>query len=376
MSQSKINLKYGEFFSGPGGMALGISRLASDAVHITHNWAFDIDEDAVATYNRNIANVCQVADVRSLDIASLEKVDLFTFGFPCNDFSVVGEQLGLRGSYGPLYSFGVQLLDVQSPMAFIAENVSGLASANDGQAFRDVLDSLQSAGAGYDVFPHLYCAEHYGVPQTRKRILIVGIRKDLDLTFSPPYPTHTVPMTVRDALVLDPIPADASNNELTRQSHAVIERLKYIRPGENAFTAEIPENLRLNVAGAKISQIYRRLDPNRPSYTITGSGGGGTHVYHWEENRALTNRERARLQSFPDDFVFMGSKESVRKQIGMAVPPLLAQAVGQALVNTLMEWKYPTLRPNLCSDGSKGSRNAQYQPGLAYEELSSYKSVL
>ncbi len=76
----------------------------------------------------------------------------------------------------------------------------------------------------------------------------------------------------------------------------------------------------MNVKGAKISQIYKRLDPNKPAYTVTGSGGGGTHIYHYAEPRALTNRERARLQTFPDTYIFEGSKESVRKQIGMAVP--------------------------------------------------------
>ena len=113
---------------------------------------------------------------------------------------------------------------------------------------------------------------------------------------------------------------DALNNESTKQSPIVIERLNYIKPGENAFTANIPEHLQLNIKGAKISQIYKRLDPSKPAYTVTGSGGGGTHIYHWSEPRALTNRERARLQTFPDDYYFVGSKESVRKQIGMAVP--------------------------------------------------------
>ena len=76
---------------------------------------------------------------------------------------------------------------------------------------------------------------------------------------------------------------------------------------ENAWTAKLPDHLKLNVKGATISQIYKRLDPNKPAYTVTGSGGGGTHVYHWKEPRALTNRERARLQTFPDDFKFHGS---------------------------------------------------------------------
>ena len=104
--------------------------------------------------------------------------------------------------------------------------------------------------------------------------------------------------------------------------------------------------MRLNVKGAKLSQIYKRLNPDKPAYTLTGSGGGGTHGYHWKENRALTNRERARLQTFPDSFIFEGSKESVRRQIGMAVPPKLAKIVFTAILKTFAGIKYPTVPAN------------------------------
>ena len=87
---------------------------------------------------------------------------------------------------------------------------------------------------------------------------------------------------------------NAANQEATKQSKTVIERLEHIKPGENAWTASLPEHLKLNVKGAKMSMIYKRLNPDKPSYTVTGSGGGGTHIYHWDEPRALTNRERAR----------------------------------------------------------------------------------
>lgn len=141
---------------------------------------------------------------------------------------------------------------------------------------------------------------------------------------------------------LKDIPDWASNQERTNQSKVVIERLKFIRPGENVWQAEdrMPEHLRLKVKGARLSQIYRRLDPDKPAYTVTGSGGGGTHTYHWEEPRALTNRERARIQTFPDDFEFVGSKESVRKQIGMAVPPQGASIILDALLKTLAGTSY------------------------------------
>ncbi|MEP1984760.1 MAG: DNA cytosine methyltransferase, partial [Maribacter dokdonensis] len=98
---------------------------------------------------------------------------------------------------------------------------------------------------------------------------------------------------------------------------------------------------------AKLSQIYRKLHPDKPSYTITGSGGGGTHGYHYAENRALTNRERARIQSFPDDFEFIGKKESIRKQIGMAVPPLLSKVVFEAILKTFAGISYNSVEPNI-----------------------------
>lgn len=157
----------------------------------------------------------------------------------------------------------------------------------------------------------MYKFEQYGIPQARHRVIIIGIRKDLPFEFKVPSPEPYKDMdnTCRTALRVPPIRENAPNNELTKQSAKVTERLMHIKPGENAFTANLPEHLQLNVKGAKISQIYKRLDPNKPSYTVTGSGGGGTHIYHFEEPRALTNRERARLQTFPDTYEFKGSKE-------------------------------------------------------------------
>ena len=178
-------------------------------------------------------------------------------------------------------------------------------------------------------------------------MIIVGIREDLDFEFKIPSPSPYKMKTCKEAIEVPPIPSDAPNNELTKQSAHVVERLKYIKPGQNAFTADIPEEYQLKVKGAKISQIYKRLDPDKPSYTITGSGGGGTHVYHWKENRALTNRERARLQTFPDDYVFEGSKESVRKQIGMAVPAQGAKIIFEAILKTFAGIPYDYVEPNL-----------------------------
>ena len=351
-----MNFKLGELFCGPGGIALGAMTAKSkdEKFSISHAWANDIDKDTCQTYINNICsdkkNTVLCEDIRKLDFKKLKYIsgiDGLAFGFPCNDFSVVGEQKGMNGVYGPLYSYGIKALNLFQPMWFLAENVGGLRNANDGNAFKKVLDEMVLAG--YKVTPHLYKFSDYGVPQARERIIIIGIRNDIDITFQVPAPEmyKNIDVSARNALENPPIPKDAYNHEFTRQSETVVQRLSYIKPGENAFTANIPKELQLNVAGAKISQIYKRLDPNKPSYTVTGSGGGGTHVYHWEENRALTNRERARLQTFPDDYEFYGSKESVRKQIGMAVPAKGANVIFEALLNSFAGIPYPSINKNL-----------------------------
>lgn len=357
MNNRNTTYRLGELFCGPGGMAKG-AHLAAEKileVAVEHVWANDYDKDTCATYIANIPKaspetvIC--GDVRDLNLAKLAEIDGFAFGFPCNDFSLVGEKKGVAGNFGPLYTYGVQVLNLHSPKWFVAENVGGLSSSNQGQAFLQILRELSTAGqhGGYRLVPHLYKFENYGLPQARHRILVVGIRNDIEADFRVPSPGQyaQIDNSVGRALSEPPIPVDASNNELTKQSDRVVQRLMHIKPGQNAFNADLPEELRLNIKGAQISQIYKRLEPSKPSYTITGSGGGGTHVYHWEEPRALTNRERARIQTFPDSFVFEGSKESVRKQIGMAVPVRGSEIVFEALFKSLMGIEYPYVASNM-----------------------------
>lgn len=353
-SPDKVTFRLGELFSGPGGIAAG-ARAASKSVpgyEIAHAWASDYDSDTCATYKHNFPGTRVIhQDVRTIDIkAQLGPIDGFAFGFPCNDFSMVGERKGIDGTFGPLYEYGARVLDEYSPKWFVAENVGGLRNSNDGLAFEMILDRLQHASpehGGYKLYPHLYKFEEYGIPQRRHRILIVGIREDIDAEFvvPSPRPYAGVDNSVRTAL--SGIPGWAENQERTNQSQAVVERLEHILPGQNAFTADLPAHLQLNVAGARISQIYKRLEADKPSYTITGSGGGGTHVYHWQENRALTNRERARIQTFPDTFEFKGGKESVRKQIGMAVPVEGARIVFEAILRTFAGIDYEGIEANL-----------------------------
>lgn len=346
--------RLGELFCGPGGIACGAESASVQhggrRYEIEHAWANDIDKDACETYRLNFAKgnpslKIVHGDVRTLDFSKLPSVNALTFGFPCNDFSIVGEHRGLSGNYGPLYKAGVRAIAHFRPDWFVAENVGGLRSANGGDALSKILAELRDvAGEAYGVVPHYYKFEDYGVPQARHRVIIVGIKKSLNRTFRVPAPTHKGrPKTARAAIEEPPIPDSAKNQELTRQSKIVVERLTLINPGQNVWNAKLPQRLKLNVRGARLSQIYKKLDPNLPAYTITGSGGGGTHVYHWSEPRALTNRERARLQTFPDSHEFFGSKESVRRQVGMAIPPDGVRVVLEAVLSTIAGKPYPSI---------------------------------
>jgi DNA (cytosine-5)-methyltransferase 1 len=353
----------GELFSGPGGLSLG-ARNASimdpssgEEWRIKHLWSNDYDPFACETYRLNI---CENINDKSVhcgpveelpigDKTVMEDIDCFSFGFPCNDYSQVGEKHGLNGAFGPLYLYGVKVLKDYQPKFFVAENVGGLQSANKGQAFIRILTELEESG--YKLTPHLYKFEEYGVPQARHRIIIVGIRNDLSeegIEFKVPAPTTKSSAdykTSYQAITNPPIPKGAPNHEMPIHTQKVKDMLNSIPEGQNAWYPGIPEHLQLKVKGARLSSIYKRLDSQRPAYTVTGSGGGGTHMYHWKEARALTNREKARLQTFPDDFVFCGNKEQVRKQIGMAVPPEGAQIIFEAILKTFAGINYNYVPP-------------------------------
>ena len=349
----EVTFRLGELFCGPGGIAVGAGKAQvankGTKYKIKHIWASDYHKETCETYKYNFNDVnVYCADVKKLDINKLDEIDAFAYGFPCNDFSIVGEKKGFKGEYGGLYSYGVKVLNIFKPKFFLAENVGGMTSANEGKAFKKILHDLENAGNRYNLTVHKYKFEEYGVPQTRHRVIIVGIDKTLNLTYKVPAPTTLKNyLCIKEVFENPPIPNTAYNHEKTAQSKTVVERLKYIEPGKNIWQTNLPEHLQLNVKGAKLSQIYKRLHPDRPSYTITGSGGGGTHGYHYSEHRALTNRERARIQTFPDNFKFIGKKESVRRQIGMAVSPAMAQILFESILKTFAGITYDSVKPNL-----------------------------
>lgn len=352
----KNTFTLGELFCGPGGIACGAHNATSNdgKFKIVHAWASDFDPDTCQTYIKNICNgnpssvYCE--DVRTLDLDKLGKIDAFAYGFPCNSFSNVGEHQGLDNeNFGQLYTYGIEILKKYKPKWFLAENVSGITSAGAGGHFKQILSDMENAG--YVLVTHMYKFEQYGIPQTRHRIIIVGIRKDLDkkgIKFRVPSPEPYKNIDISAKTALSDIPADAPNNEIRQLQTKVKRRLSYIKPGQNIWQAEnLPPELMIKTR-TRISQIYRKLDPEKPSYTVTAAGGGGTFMYHWsEEQRELTNRERARIQTFPDNFEFIGKYSSVRKQIGMAVPPKGAEIIFKAILNTFAGIEYPFIEPSM-----------------------------
>lgn len=386
----------GELFCGPGGMAIAAKltppvRGAGGEFSIQHAWGVDFSKSAIETFRANLKGVegiCMDArDFIKSGLTAERKISALAFGFPCNSFSAAGEREGVHSEkFGRLYECGVAVLAKYQPQWFIAENVSGIKAQDAGAQFQEILKAFANAGEhGYNVHAHLYKFEEYGVPQTRHRFVIVGIRHDIAvrrrLRFRVPAPEYGPGRrpfnTVRDALAV--VTNQTAWGQPTRQSEDVIWRLRFTPPGENAWKLDeiveyddirlmqylrhnLPwfqekiaplgnvtairakiEESRLHCTSARMSMIYKRLAPDFPAYTITGSGGGGTHMYHWEEDRALTNEERAALQTFPPDFVFKGSKEQVRKQIGMAVPTRGAMVIFKAILNTFARIDYPTI---------------------------------
>lgn len=323
-------IKVLSLFSGCGGLDLGFEEVGDYKTV----WANDINEWAAKTFRRHFGNVISDENIEEIDPQSdrrIPKCDLIIGGFPCQDFSIIWKQPGLNGDRGNLYKNFLRFIDAKRPKAFVAENVKGLLTANDGKAVRQIIEDFSKIGPGYMVKIQLYNFAEYGVPQFRERVLLVGIRLDTGFNFIHPAPTHgprgKIPyVTVRDAF--KDVEKVVANNERMNITERTKKRLEKIPEGGN-FT-DIPKDDPLYVKGM-ISHVYRRINRNEPSTTIIAAGGGGTWGYHYPEPRPLTNRERARIQTFPDDFIFEGSITEVRRQIGNAVPPKGVRLVAEIL---------------------------------------------
>lgn len=310
-------------FSGCGGLDLGFiqaNSVLNNPVNYEINWANDFFDAACETYEANLGDHIVRQNIKSVDAASIPDCDLILGGFPCQDFSVSWtRRKGTKSERGSLYLEFCRIVEAKKPLAFIAENVKGLLSVNKGKDFKQI--KADFTALGYNLHSWVYNFADYGVPQVRERVILLGIKKEFSCVVDPIPPTHAGSY-IGAKKALYGVEKVEYNNEIPNMQTRTIKRLMEIPPGGNYL--DIPENSPLYVKGRR-SHVYRRLHPDKPSFTIIARGGGGTWGYHFAEPRALTNRERARLQSFPDDFVFSGSISEVREQIGNAVPPLFAQ---------------------------------------------------
>lgn len=316
-------------FAGCGGLDLPFHNEDFKIV-----WANDIDHWACKTFEKNFGNVIHEGDICQFDPYKdngIPDSHIIVGGFPCQDFSIIWKRPGLNGTRGNLYKEFLRFVDAKKPLAFVAENVKGLISANNRKAIEQILLDFESIKPGYIVKPKLYNFADYGVPQFRERVIFVGVRMDTGFNFKHPQPTHGPKankpyFTAGDAL--NGIQKVKHNTEHMNIAPRTIEILKLIPEGGNF--SDIPKDNPYYVKGM-ISHVYRRINRNEPAKTIIAAGGGGTWGYHYPEPRALTNRERARLQSFPDDFIFEGSFTEIRRQIGNAVPPKGLELVAKEL---------------------------------------------
>ena len=301
-------------FSGCGGLDLSFHQLGFNIL-----WANDFDEKACQTYALNIGDHVVCEDITKVDVSTIPDADLVLGGFPCQDFSMIWKREGIETERGNLYKNFVNVVAEKQPKMFIAENVKGLLTANKGKAIETIIADFSTTGKhGYEVKAHLVNFADYGAPQLRERVLLIGVRKDLNKNFVMPQATHTPDNYLSAGEALKGVGKVPYNNEHQNIQPRTIEKLKLIPEGGNF--SDIPKDNEHYVKGM-ISHVYRRLHRDKPSTTIIAAGGGGTWGYHYSEPRPLTNRERARLFGYPDDFKFIGSITEVRRQIGNSVPP-------------------------------------------------------
>ncbi len=318
-------------FAGCGGMDLGFILAEHPKYKYEIGWANDFDKDACETYKKNFKHEIVCGDIWNINLNKTPKADIIIGGFPCEDFSILrgDTRLGFKAKRGLLYTKFVEAVAKKKPLAFVAENVKGLLSMHNGWAIEKIKKDFEKVDhVGYTVESSLINFAHYGVPQNRQRVIIVGIRNDLGMRFVFPEPTHKDnPISVKEAL--DGVEKAIFNNEKLKIHESTKKMLEAIPAGGNY--KHVPKYKDNNW----MSLIYKRLHPNEPSPTIVACGGGGTWGYHYSEPRPLTNRERARIQSFPDYFEFIGSTTEVRRQIGNAVPPIGIKPIAEQILKVL-----------------------------------------
>ncbi len=326
-----------ELFAGAGGLALGLEMAGFE-----HIGLIEFDKSAVATLikNRPKWNVlCE--DVEKVASRNLEKefnikkyeLDLLSGGAPCQSFSYAGKRLGLEDVRGTMFYHYATFLNKLQPKMFLFENVKGLLTHDKGKTFNTILDIFKQEG--YNVKYKVLNALDYGVAQKRERLIIIGIRKDLEdkITFNFPV-EHEKKLVLRDILM------DVPKSECAKYSKEKEKLFSLVPPGGywKDIEPEIAKKYMKscwNMAGGRTG-ILRRLSLDEPSLTIlTTPQMKQTERCHPLEVRPFSIRENARIQSFPDEWEFVGTIAAKYKQIGNAVPCNLAKEIGIEIIKSL-----------------------------------------
>ncbi len=328
-----------ELFAGAGGLALGLEQAGFD--NLLSN---DFDKDSCNTLKINRPNwniMCEpIEDLSNrnlLEMLNLKEgdLDLLSGGYPCQSFSYAGKRLGLNDIRGTMFYYYAKVLEQLKPKMFLAENVKGLVNHDGGKTLATMINVFEEIG--YRVQYKVLNAWNYGVAEKRERIVIIGIRNDLNINFEYPKP-HEYKPVLRDVLKNVPI------SEGAKYPQSKKEVFDLVPPG--GCWRDLPDDVAraymkgsYKLGGGKTG-IARRISWDEPSLTILCSPCmKQTDRCHPDESRPFTVRESARIQSFPDDWQFCGSMLNQYKQIGNAVPVNFAKEIGLAIIKALKEVK-------------------------------------
>jgi len=324
-------MKIISLFSGAGGLDLGLIQSGHDIVS-----ANDIDKDAVATYMKNIGSNIVNRDIAEIDADSIPDAEVVVGGFPCQGFSQANLKRCKDDCRNKLYIHFLRIVKNKRPLYFLAENVRGILSLDKGNVMKQIVDDFSSIG--YRVQYKLFNTADYGVPQTRQRVIIAGVRHDLPegLDYKFPDPTHFNPAKKQTSQSL------LTNNLGTKKKQknllpwiTITEALRNIpepRNGDDLLNNDFSKYKLTN----RNFTGHRRTDPNKPSPTILarGNGGGGVcAIPHPLNHRRMSVRESATIQTFPLEMEFVGGLNSCYRQVGNAVPVLFAKRLGEQLKN-------------------------------------------
>ena len=325
-----------ELFAGAGGLAVGLEKAGLKCVALN-----EIDKFACATLRKNRPNWKVLeGDIKAFDFSEYQdKVDIVTGGFPCQAFSYAGKKLGLADARGTLfYEFARVVKEVNPPIC-IGENVRGLLSHENGKTLQGMISILDEIG--YNVVPvEVLKAINFNVPQKRERLILVGIRKDIDLKYEYPKPSKKV-YNLKDALKKgDLFDCDVPKSEGSKYPKSKIEVLDLVPP--KGYWRDLPLDIQKEFMGGSFhlgggkTGIARRIGWDEPCLTLTCSPAQKqTERCHPEETRPFTVREYARIQTFPDDWKFEGSVAQQYKQIATSGSVNFWQQIGYSVISFL-----------------------------------------